>query len=241
MKRALTVLLALIVAVPVLLWAGFRIWLVSQPDAFRAQIEQFSTLEFVGVIRDLVFPPPFADRGEFGRRDYPGRGHSPWVLRSSLDGRPRILAIALAPERWLAYSTETASIHQLWRGEVDYTGPVYDAHHGFEPTSRGDAYLRPIAGTAWLVRAGEGWSPAETRWRGHGFDPESGALWLAYDVHDGHGRVRRVTEWPDGSNTDTPEADAGGAFQFDRRFELAPGPEVALRIGPLPELSLIHI
>ena len=241
LKRILTVLIALVVGLPILLWASFRIWLVNQPPAFRAQIEQFSTLEFIGVMRNAVFPVPFADRGEFGRRAYPGRGHSPWVLRSSLDGRPRILAIAIAPERWLAYSTQTASIHQLWQGDVDYTGPVYDAHHGFEPTSRGVAYLQPVAETAWHVRDDGGWRPAEIRWRGHGFDPGTGALWLRFDVSDGQGGTRSVTEWPD---SESPAPSSAGATEstlhFERRFELASGPEIGLRVGSLPESASIE-
>jgi len=137
--RLVKIGLIVLLVIPLLLWGVFRLWLSGQPDTLRASIEDFGTLEFLEVVYDNVFPRPLPDRATWGRREYPGRGHSPWVIRSSLDGRPRMLSIALAHELWLAYSTETASIHQFWRGDVDFTGPVYDAQHGFEPTSRGEA------------------------------------------------------------------------------------------------------
>jgi hypothetical protein len=31
-----------------------------------------------------------------------------------------MLSISLAPNVWLAYSTETASLHQLWSGDIDF-------------------------------------------------------------------------------------------------------------------------
>ena len=214
MKRALVIVLAVLIGLPLLLWAGFRVWLSTQPDEFRASVEAFDTVEFLTIVYEVVMKPPEQDRATFGRREYPDRGHSPWVLRSSLDGRPRMLLVALAPELWLAYSTETAGIHQLWRGDVDFTGPVYDAQHGHEPTSRGDAYLRPAAATPWRVETTDGFVPARVQWRGHGFDPSSGALWLRFDVFGANGVARRVTEWPERIENASSE-DATG---LERRF-----------------------
>jgi cytochrome c551/c552 len=224
--RLLKVSLILLIAIPLLAWGGFRLWLVNQPDAFRASIEDFGTLEFLEVVYDYAFPSPLPDRANWGRRDYPGRGHSPWVMRSSLDGRPRMIAIALAEELWLAYSTETASIHQFWRGDVDYTGPVYDAQHGFEPTSRGATYLRPPTSTAWRVQSDAGWQPAEIKWLGHGFDPDTGSLWIRFALLDTMGKNRRVvTEWPERAFPDEPATVA-----LERRFEFSAGPPIALQL-----------
>ncbi len=226
MKRVLVIALALLIGVPLLLWAGFRVWLATQPDEFRATIEAFDTVEFLTIVYEAFAKPPEQDRATFGRREYAGRGHSPWVLRSSLDGRPRMLLVALAPELWLAYSTETAGIHQLWRGDVDFTGPVYDAQHGHEPTSRGDAYLHPGTATPWRVETAEGFVPAKVQWRGHGFDPASGALWLRFDVLDAEGAARRVTEWPERVANES----GGTAATFERRFSLGDGPPIALAL-----------
>ena len=221
----LKIVLGVLLLIPLLLWGGFRIWLVQQEPELRASIESFGALEFLVVLGDAAFPQPLENRARFGRRDAEGRGHSPWVLRSSLDGRPRMISMALEPELWLSYSTETASIHQLWRGDIDFTGPVYDAQHGVEPTSRGRAYLRPPEATAWRVREGDGWRPARLRWRGHGFDPNSGAVWLRFEVSNSAGEARTVTEWPERIGG---EARLG----LERRFTTlsGPGPAVALAV-----------
>ncbi|MBJ20683.1 MAG: DUF1080 domain-containing protein [bacterium] len=228
MVRLLKIGSIILLVIPFLAWGGFRFWLAEQPDAFRASIEAFPPLEFLEVIYDHAFPSALPDRAQWGRRKYPGRGHSPWVMRSSLDGRPRMLSIALAEELWLAYSTETASIHQFWRGDIDFTGPVFDAQHGFEPTSRGIAYARPGTPTAWRIRDGNEWTPARIRWRGHGFDPASDALWIRFELRDAAGRhVRRVTEWPER----LLEGDSS-RVALERRFEFTPGPPVALLVEP---------
>jgi len=221
----LKIALCVAVLIPILVWGGFRIWLVQQEPQFRASIEAFSPLEFVFVLRDTFFPAPLEDRAGFGRRDPAGRGRSPWVMRSSLDGRPRMISLALAPELWLAYSTETASIHQLWRGALDFTGAVFDAQHGVEPISTGSALLRRPQTTAWRVRENDRWQPARVQWRGHGFDPDSGALWLRYELADAAGATRLVTEWPERIGGDE-------RLGLERRFTALPatGPAVALAV-----------
>src|SRR5690606_35493262 len=116
-----------------LLFADFRLWLARQPPETRLAVEAFTPLELLAVTLDEVLDRPIEDFGAYDRRPVAGRGHSPWVLRASLDGRPRMLLVAIAPEHWIAWSTETASVHQLWRGDVDFSGPAFDARHGFEP------------------------------------------------------------------------------------------------------------
>ena len=228
MKRFLAILVALVVFVPVALWGGFRLWLVSQPPEFRAQIEQYSSIEFASLLWHFVSRPPDEDDSGYGRRAYPERGDSPWVRRSALDGRPRMITAAFAPDLRAAWSAETAALHLFWRGDVDYTGPVYDEAHGYEPTSRGTAFLQPPATPAWSIATAEGWKPARIRWRGHGFDPESGALWLEYEVGAPNARdaKRIVTEHPELETSAV--APAAG---LERRFELGPGPTLALDVG----------
>lgn len=232
MKRGLIRIGGFLLVLGVGLFVGFRIWLARQPNEIRLAVEAFTPLELIAVLSEAVRPRAIPDFGAFDRRAHPGRGFSPWVLRASLDGRPRMLLAALAPELWLAYSTETASIHRLWQGDVALEGAVFDARHGAEPMSRGQAYWSPAVETAWRVREGEDWIPARVRWRGHGFDLESGALWLAYDVSAPEGPWRRVIE--------RPELIGSGALE--RRFEVAEGagPELALVIeSPARTLEVV--
>jgi cytochrome c551/c552 len=221
----LKIILGTLCLLCLLVWGGFRIWLVQQEPSFRAGIEAFSTIEFLALLYDMALPQDLPGAGEIGRRDYPGRGHSPWVLRTSLDGRPRMLSLAIGPDEWLSYSTETASIHQYWRGGIHFTGPVYDAKHGGEPTSTGTAFLRQPEESAWLVREGDAWIPARVRWRGHGFDPDTGALWLRFELMTPSGAAVRVTEWPE-------RLADGGRTGLERRFlsDARTTPSIALRV-----------
>jgi len=221
-KRRLGILAAVIFAITIGLVAGFRAWLVRQPNETRLAVESFSLIELVSIFYTTVHPLPIDDNAGFGRRTHPGRGHSPWVLRSSLDGRPRMLLVALAPDLWLAYSTQTASIHQLWRGEVDFSGPVYDARPGREPLSRGAAIWRPDAATAWRLESADGrWEPARVRWLGHGFAPGSGALWLRFELFDRSGRRVRSARACAGTLANGPPGVARSPARRRLRFRAA--------------------
>ncbi len=177
-SRVLGGLAVLAVLLVALSWAGFRLWLRGQPEQTRATVEAFSTLELLAAARAELFPPEPVDRAGFGRRLVPGRGHAPWILRSSLDGRPRMLQLALAPGIWLSYGTEIASLYQLWRGELELTGAVYDTRHGPEPVSMGTAWLRQADETDWRV----GDAVPEVRYLGHGVDPASGRAYLRSEL-----------------------------------------------------------
>lgn len=234
MKRALAIPLGALLVASAGIFAGFRLWLADQPEETRIAVEAFGPIEFAFVAFDHFFPRPIDDFAAYGRRPPGARGRSPWVFRSSLDGRPRMLTLALAPGIWLAYATETATPHQLWRGEVELSGPAFDGRHGREPASRGLAWWRPPQSPgAWRVRGEAGFEPARVRWRGHGFDPKSGALWLRFEVLDRAGRGRIVVERPELQAADSSGGDAAQGLGIERIFEIAEGdgPEIALALA----------
>ncbi len=68
------------------------------------------------------------------------RPHDPWVFRSVLDWKPRVITLALHKDMWVAYSTENAALYKAWKGSVYFDGPVYTHAHGPQPISIGDAY-----------------------------------------------------------------------------------------------------
>ena len=235
MRRALGVAAGALVAVVLLSTVAFQLWLRQQPPETRYAVEAMSLAEFAAAVRHQFFPRPMPDNADYGRVLAPGRGHAPWVLRSSLDGRPRMLSLALAPETWLAYATQDATLHQLWRGQLAFSGPAYDARHGNEPMSEGVAWLAHDATLAWQVREAKGWRPARVQWRGHGFAPDGGAAWIRYSLFDAAGREAVVTEWPEWQSGAEAEASV-----FVRRFEVAPSgaPELAIALaGPAPEIA----
>ena len=202
-------------------------WLRGQSEEVRATVEAMGPREFLRQLSDFYFPEPVVDRASFGRRNPTERGHSPWVLRTSLDGRPRMLSLALAPEVWLAYSTETASLHQLWRGDIEFTGAVYDARHGAEPRSRGRAYLQAPPQTAWRIGRESRERPPAVQWRAHGVDSASGEAWLRFELQDGGQRVV-ITEWPEVLRE-------GSRIGLRRRFEREGGSAdvpISMRLDP---------
>lgn len=70
------------------------------------------------------------------------RPRDPWVFRSVLDGRARMLTCAMHDKLYVSYDTQTGSLYRAWAGRVNFTGGVYDARHGPQPTSVGPAYFR---------------------------------------------------------------------------------------------------
>ena len=165
-----------------------------------------------------------------------------------------MISIAIGPYGWLSYSTETASIHQFWRGELDFhrdrcTTPstVRSRRAGALPSC---VHHRTQLGSSARGQKRIG-RPAKVRWRGHGFDPKSDALWLRYELTNSVGAAVIVTEWPEqifaGERTGlerrfvttqaqppTEASRAPGAGTFD------PALQVALRVDPdAPDLEVV--
>jgi hypothetical protein len=69
------------------------------------------------------------------------RPADPWVFRCSLEGRPRMLVIALHSDLYLAYDTQDGKLTYAWSGDVEFTGTVYDTRHGPQPKTRGKPLL----------------------------------------------------------------------------------------------------
>ncbi|MEL7240591.1 MAG: hypothetical protein AAGK78_17165, partial [Planctomycetota bacterium] len=80
------------------------------------------------------------------------RGRDPWVFRCTLDGRPRVIVVALGQDLWAAYDATTCNVYKVWSGDINLTGSVYDTRHGPQPKSVGTT-LEVFGGSAqwqWL-------------------------------------------------------------------------------------------
>lgn len=95
------------------------------------------------------------------------RGHDPWVIRSVLDNRPRMVSVALAEDLWVSYSTENAHLQKIWRDGINFTGAVFDTRHGPQPASIGPAYLVSDYERSWYVIDSASEMPCQIRYRGH--------------------------------------------------------------------------
>ena len=72
------------------------------------------------------------------------RPRDPWVFRSVLNEKPRMITIALNDRLWVAYDTQYGSIYKAWYGGVDFNGAVYTTSHGPQPTSQGSSYINGL-------------------------------------------------------------------------------------------------
>ena len=231
----LATVVLLTIVVPVI---GLQLWLANQSPRVqattKASLGSFTAAQQLVLISDFFFPRELSDHGSFGRRETTGRGHVPWAFRTSLDRRPRILNLALAPEVWLAYSTETATIYQFWRGGVDLAGAVYDAQHGSEPRSVGNQWIPP-SDNFWQILSEEGWQPANIRWESWGIDQATARAWIRFRLSDASGRSVVLWESPEVRGADDP------SITLERRFRrlTAGGPSVRIALPPAAEQTSI--
>ncbi|MCB0578700.1 MAG: DUF1080 domain-containing protein [Phaeodactylibacter sp.] len=125
----------------------------------------------------------------------PARGNDPWAFRSVLDGRPRILTLALADRFWAAYSAQDGAIYKVWRGDVNFDGAVYTTVHGPQPSSLGDAFFVNEAASPWTARLGGQSHQPAVRYRGHRF--REGQAYINYTLHLENGATVHISERPE--------------------------------------------
>lgn len=212
LRRVLLAVLLLLVLFVAAVVGGFQVWKSAQPDDVQAGLDAFTTRELLQMGWEQIFPPPQAEVGRFGRRVIEGRGHTPWVLRSSLDGRTRMLHLALAPDHWVSYGTQIGAIYQFWRGDVAWSGAVYDTRHGPEPRSQGAAFFREPDRPGFGLSARPDAEPAALRYLGHRFRDGGANASLRFLLTEGGTEVEVV---------ETPElVREGEAVGLRRAFEV---------------------
>ncbi|MDX2287153.1 MAG: family 16 glycoside hydrolase [Bacteroidia bacterium] len=124
------------------------------------------------------------------------RGRDPWVFRSVLDQKPRMVTLALRPDFWAAYDAGTGAIYKVWRDGVLLDGPVYTTNHGPQPAAKGPAWLIAPEGLPWRVIAGADTLTPQLRYLGHVFD-EQGHVSLNYELKLPSGERIQVSERPE--------------------------------------------
>jgi len=148
----------------------------------------------------------------FDRQQVAKRGHAPWVMRSNLDEKTRMLSFALAENIWVSYQTEQGSLYKLWQGELIFEGAVYNTQHGPQPFSTGAAYLLPENNSPWSLIINEKSLPAKVQYLGHFYLDNRNKAGMRYKLSAGE-HFAIVTEMPDVINKGKQNA-------FIRQFQV---------------------
>lgn len=125
----------------------------------------------------------------------PERPHEPWVFRSVLDEKPRMVTVALHDDVWAAYSAETGALYKVWKGSVNFDGAVYTTVHGPQPSTLGDAWFENAHQNPWIAEVNGEQQPVNSRYKGHWF--KNGHVWLQYDLTLPNGQTLRMEERPE--------------------------------------------
>lgn len=123
------------------------------------------------------------------------RDRDPWVFRSVLDQRPRMVTLALSKEMWLAYDAETCGLYKCWKGGVELKGAVYTTVHGDQPLTRGESYLNGLDGDVWSAEVDGKPVAVHAQWRGYFL--REGRCHLQYEIVLPDRRRIDVQETPD--------------------------------------------
>jgi cytochrome c len=119
-----------------------------------------------------------SDEGQSGLSERP---FQPWIVRSVLDGEPRMLSVALHENLWVAYNTGRCGIARAWKGYVNFDGAVYTTAHGPQPLTVGDAFFVDTTATPWQVLRGDAPVITSTIYSGHRI--VDGQAELMYTLH----------------------------------------------------------
>ncbi|MFK7908171.1 MAG: PA14 domain-containing protein, partial [Chitinophagales bacterium] len=145
------------------------------------------------------------------------RPHDPWVYRSVLDQKARMVTLALNKHLWAAYDAERCALYKVWRSGVNLDGAVYTTAHGPQPTALGDSYIVNEAQNPWRILQNGKESEAKAIYKGHRF--EDGHAYLQYQLKLADGKVIDIKEMA--------EHQASGSHKpiFQREFTTSNVPE----------------
>lgn len=152
------------------------------------------------------------------------RPRDPWVFRSVLDDRPRMITVALHDNLYVSYDAQSCQLYKAWKGGVVFDGAVYTTHHGPQPSTKGYAYFTQSArSTFWyLVRDGKDF-PAVPQFRGYSIKDNKVTFHFQLE-NEGGGEIL-VDESPEYD----PKADQPGLARTFRVVSAPAGTRVKIR------------
>ncbi len=145
------------------------------------------------------------------------RPYEPFIFRSVLDAKPRMVTMALDDNMWAAYSASDCSLYKVWKGNVNFDGAVYTTVHGPQPTTIGKDYMVNKYAQPWEVKKGGTAVNFKTQYRGHQI--VNSHAQLMYDLVLENGKTIQITEQPEYVSNET------GQHGFERTFTTANIPD----------------
>ncbi|MEM7371084.1 MAG: cytochrome C [Bacteroidota bacterium] len=80
------------------------------------------------------------------------RAREVWALNTILDQQVRMLSLALNPEMYVAYHTESCRLYQIWKGGIHLDGAPFKDIKTLQPTSWGTPYWKDsLTQDRWVV------------------------------------------------------------------------------------------
>jgi cytochrome c len=148
------------------------------------------------------------------------RPNDPWVFRSVLDKKPRMVTFALNDKLWVSYSTDSCSLYKAWSGSTDFSGAVYNMRHGPQPMSVGASWFENKFPQPWTVTVGGKSEKPRADYKGHRY-LKGGKAEIMYDLVLENGQKIRINERPEYVISEEQNG-------FERSFKVENAPEGAV-------------
>jgi len=162
------------------------------------------------------------------------RGSDPWVFRSVLDERARMVTIALDSSLWLAYDAQYGSLYKAWKGGVELDGAVYTYRHGPQPTSLGSSYFESSERDAWRIRKQGQLLTPKVSYKGHRFEYDNDRVILSYELILADGHIIHIEESPEYIQNEA------GSQGLERVFHVSDVPE-GIEVVLLSQLGSVSL
>jgi len=104
----------------------------------------------------------------------------PWIFRSVLDYKPRMLTLALDAECFVAYDLNSCSLYRAWKGGVNWDGIVFNETKAMQPSAWGKDYILDKSSDVWVIEKSDRKVTPNVRFMGYRLEKEQ--IFLKYQL-----------------------------------------------------------
>lgn len=145
------------------------------------------------------------------------RPRDPWVIRSVLDQKPRMISLALHDQGYVAYDAARCMPYKIWKGGIHLNGAAYNNIKTVQPTSWGKHYWQSSDEVSlWSAKMRDQSIPIKPVFKGYIIENEQ--IRFQYELQLPHGQKVKITEQPEFLLNEARAA------VFNQRFVLGPVP-----------------